>query len=204
MTLPTEPLSAPVLAAAPVSPPAVHVPGPGALAPKGEFTLRAAVGGCFIGALLAVTNVYMGLKTGWWESGSIIAAVLGFSGLSALGRRGGAAPTPQENNLTPTAACAVGAMPAAAGLLGSLPALALMGISVPVPGAWWPGASSLGVLGVLAAYLVRRRLIVDEELAVPHRRGHRGSHHRHAQVAGGWSGQDGPRCCWARGCSPWR
>ncbi|HEX8697461.1 MAG TPA: OPT family oligopeptide transporter [Myxococcaceae bacterium] len=166
MTLPTEPLSAPVLAAAHASPPAVHVPGPGALAPNGEFTLRAAVGGCFIGALLAVTNVYMGLKTGWWESGSIIAAVLGFSGLSALGRRGGAVPTPLENNLTTTAACAVGAMPAAAGLLGSIPALELMGISVSSFGvmAW---GISLGTLGVLAAYLVRRRLIIEESLAFP-------------------------------------
>lgn len=166
MTLPTEPLSAPSLAVAPASPPVVHVPGPGVLAPGGEFTLRAAVGGCVIGALLAVTNVYMGLKTGWWESGSIIAAVLGFSGLSALGRRGGPAPTPLENNLTATAACAVGAMPAAAGLLGSLPALELMGIAVPSWGIVVWGIA-LGALGVLAAYLLRQRLIVEEQLAFP-------------------------------------
>jgi putative OPT family oligopeptide transporter len=166
MTLPTEPLSAPVLAAGPASPPVVHVSGSGAPAPRGEFTLRAAVGGCVIGSLLAVTNVYMGLKTGWWESGSIIAAVLGFSGLSALSRRGGAVPTPVENNLTATAACAVGAMPAAAGLLGSLPALELMGITVPSWGVIVWGIA-LGALGVLAAYLVRRRLIIEEELAFP-------------------------------------
>jgi putative OPT family oligopeptide transporter len=166
MTLPTEPLSAPLLAAAPASSPVVHVPGPSAAVPQGEFTLRAAVVGCFIGALLAVTNVYMGLKTGWWESGSIIAAVLGFSGLSTLGRRRGAAPTPLENNLTATAACAVGAMPAAAGLLGSLPALELMKIDVSSWGVIIWGIA-LGALGVLAAYLLRRRLIIEEELAFP-------------------------------------
>jgi uncharacterized oligopeptide transporter (OPT) family protein len=168
MSLPSEePLSSPVLTAGPASPPAVQVEGKGMLASSGgEFTVRAAVGGCVIGSLLAVTNVYMGLKTGWWESGSIIAAVLGFSGLSALGRRGGLAPTPLENNLTATAACAVGAMPAAAGLLGSLPALQLMGVAVP---SWavivW--GIALGALGVLAAYLLRQRLIIEEQLAFP-------------------------------------
>jgi uncharacterized oligopeptide transporter (OPT) family protein len=132
----------------------------------GDFTLRALVGGCLIGSVLAVSNVYMGLKTGWWESGSISAAVLGFSGLSALGRRGGHVPTAQESNLAQTAASAVGAMPAAAGLLGSLPAMALLGIAVPAWGvvAW---GAALGVLGVLAAHLLRRRLLVDEKLPFP-------------------------------------
>ncbi|MDY7232777.1 OPT family oligopeptide transporter [Hyalangium rubrum] len=167
MSLPSEPLSSPVVLAAPPAPvPAMLVPSSGALAPSGEFTLRAMVGGCIIGSLLAVTNVYMGLKTGWWESGSIVAAVLGFSGLSALGRRGGAASTPLEVNLTQTAACAVGAMPAAIGLLGSLPALQMMDISVPSWGVIAFG-TALGVLGVLAAYLLRRRLIVEEGLAFP-------------------------------------
>lgn len=166
MSLPTEPLSPPAVAAPPAASPAVLVTGSGALAPAGELTVRAMVGGCIIGALLAVTNVYMGLKSGWWESGSIVAAVLGFSGLSFLGRRGGAPSTPLENNLTQTAACAVGAMPAAVGLLGSLPALEMMGVSVPSWGVITFGAA-LGVLGVLAAYLLRQRLIVEEGLAFP-------------------------------------
>jgi uncharacterized oligopeptide transporter (OPT) family protein len=136
------------------------------MAAGGEFTARALVGGCLIGALLAVSNVYMGLKTGWWESGSIMAAVLGFSGLSALGRRWGGAPGVLETNLTQTAASSMAAMLAAAGLLGSLPALALMGTSVPAWGvvAW---GASLGVMGVLATHLLRRRLLVEEALAFP-------------------------------------
>ncbi len=165
MTHPSEPAGSSALEA---SPPLREglLPGPGALAAGGELTVRAVVGGCLIGALLAVTNVYMGLKAGWWESGSIAAAVLGFSGLSALGRRGGAPSTPLENNLTQTLACAVGAMPAAAGLLGSLPALAMLGVEVSAWGvvAW---GVALGALGVLAAYLLRRRLMVEERLAFP-------------------------------------
>ncbi|MBN1207358.1 MAG: OPT/YSL family transporter [Myxococcaceae bacterium] len=166
MSVPSEPLEPPALPGAPAAPAAVLVSAPGALVSGGELTGRALVGGCLIGTGLAVTNVYMGLKTGFWESGSIVAAVLGFSGLSALGRRGGAMPTMLENNLTQSAACAVGAMPAAAGLLGSLPALTLLGYAVP---AWslvaWGAA--LGVLGVLAAYLLRQRLLVEEALAFP-------------------------------------
>jgi uncharacterized oligopeptide transporter (OPT) family protein len=160
MSVPPSPLGAPALA---VPPPE----GAEALvASGGELTVRALVGGCLIGALLAVTNVYTGLKTGFWESGSIIAAVLGFSGLAALGRRGGAAPTPLETHVTQTTASAVGAMPAAAGLLGSLPALALMSFPVPSWGvvAW---GAALGVLGVLAAYLLRQRLLVEERLPFP-------------------------------------
>jgi len=146
--------------------PAPPEPVQEAVAAGGEFTPRALIWGCLIGAGLAVSNIYMGLKTGLWESGSIMAAVLGFSGLSALGRRWGGGPGRLETNLTQTAASATGAMPAAAGLLGTLPALALMGITVP---AWsvvaWGAA--LGLLGVLASHLLRRRLLVDEALAFP-------------------------------------
>ncbi len=131
-----------------------------------ELTARALGMGLLIGGLLAITNVYMGLKTGWWESGSVTAAVLGFSALATVSRRRGAPYTPLENNLTQTAAAAVGAMPAAAGLLGALPALALLGTAVPGWGvAVWSVA--LGVLGVLAAHLLRRRLVDQEALPFP-------------------------------------
>jgi uncharacterized oligopeptide transporter (OPT) family protein len=60
----------------------------------------------------------------------------------------------------------VGAVPAAAGLLGALPALAMLGLEVPGWGvaAW---GLALGALGVLAAFLLRRRLIVEEGLPFP-------------------------------------
>ncbi|RKH06402.1 OPT family oligopeptide transporter [Corallococcus sp. CA053C] len=148
------------------------VPGPvvtkvGAPASEGrEWTARSLGMGLLIGALLAVTNLYMGMKTGWWDSGSITATVLGFSGLSAYGRRRGVPYTPLENNLTQTAASAVGAMPAAAGLLGALPALALLGVAVPGWGiaAW---GLVLGTVGVLVAGLLRRRLLEQEALPFP-------------------------------------
>jgi uncharacterized oligopeptide transporter (OPT) family protein len=131
-----------------------------------ELTARALGAGCAIGALLAVINVYMGLKTSWWESGCILASVLGFGILSPATRRGGAPYSALENNLTQTAASSVGAVPAAAGLLGALPALAMLGLEIPGWGvaAW---GLALGALGVLAGFLLRRRLIVEEGLPFP-------------------------------------
>jgi uncharacterized oligopeptide transporter (OPT) family protein len=116
--------------------------------------------------LLAVANVYVGLKTGWWESGTIIASVLAFSVMSVLTRRRAVPYSPLENNLTQTTAVSVGAMPAAAGLLGAIPALELLGVRPPAWGiACW--GIALGVLGVLTALALRRRLLEDEALPFP-------------------------------------
>ncbi|WP_404365534.1 OPT/YSL family transporter [Corallococcus coralloides] len=163
------PAAPPEVAAGPEAPAAVAAGMglAGAPAPEGrEWTARSLGMGLLIGALLAVTNLYMGMKTGWWDSGSITATVLGFSGLAAYGRRRGVPYTPLENNLTQTAASSVGAMPASAGLLGALPALAFLGMSVPGWGiaAW---GVVLGVLGVLVAGLLRRRLLEQEALPFP-------------------------------------
>jgi uncharacterized oligopeptide transporter (OPT) family protein len=130
-----------------------------------ELTARALVAGGLIGSVLAVTNVYMGLKTGFWESGCVLSSLLAFGGLSALSRRG-APPSPLETNLSQTAAVSVGAMPASAGLLGAVPALALLGTQPPgwAVALWGVG---LGALGVLFAFSLRRRLLEDEALPFP-------------------------------------
>jgi uncharacterized oligopeptide transporter (OPT) family protein len=126
---------------------------------------RAWVLGGALGVLFAVSNVYAGLKTGFWESGCVTSALLAFGGLSALGRFS-RPPSPLETNLSQTTAVAVGAMPASAGLMGTVPALALLGFS---PSGWavatW--GLSLGVLGVLFASVLRRRLLEEERLPFP-------------------------------------
>ncbi|RKH64613.1 OPT/YSL family transporter, partial [Corallococcus aberystwythensis] len=162
---PPEAAAGPEDSVPPVTPPGLGLAEPAASEGR-EWTARSLGMGLLIGALLAVTNLYMGMKTGWWDSGSITATVLGFSGLAAYGRRRGVPYTPLENNLTQTAASAVGAMPASAGLLGALPALALLGTGVPGWGiaAW---GLVLGVVGVLVAGLLRRRLLEQEALPFP-------------------------------------
>lgn len=132
----------------------------------GELTARALVGGCGVGVLLALVNLYMGLKTSWWESGCIIASVLGFGLLAPLSRRGGRPYSVRENVITLTVASSVGAVPAAAGLLGALPALSQLEVNVS-GGALAAWGVALGTLGVLAAFLLRRRLIVEESLPFP-------------------------------------
>ncbi|ATB30892.1 OPT/YSL family transporter [Melittangium boletus] len=135
------------------------------VAARAEWTTRALVMGGALGALLAVTNVYTGLKTGFWESGCVLSALLAFGGLSALGRRS-APPSLLETNLSQTTAVSVGAMPASAGLLGTVPALALMGMQ-PSSGAVAAWGLGLGTLGVLFAFALRRRLLEDEALPFP-------------------------------------
>ncbi len=130
------------------------------------LTARAIVAGCVIGALLAVANVYMALKTGIWDGGFPTGAILAF-GIVGVLSRGSAQPySAQENLVTQAVAAAACAMPATAGLLGALPALALMGHDYP---AWviagWGVA--LGAVGLAIALLLWRRLVREEALPFP-------------------------------------
>ncbi|OJT25303.1 hypothetical protein BO221_10915 [Archangium sp. Cb G35] len=129
------------------------------------MTARALVAGGLIGAVVAITNVYTGLKTGFWESGCVLSSLLAFGGLSAMARRGPPV-SPLETNLSQTAAVSVGAVPATAGLLGAVPALAMLGTQPPgwAVALWGVG---LGTLGVLFAFALRRRLLEDEALPFP-------------------------------------
>src|SRR5712691_910662 len=119
-----------------------------------DLTLRALASGLLVGALLCLANLYVGLKTGFWDGGQITSSILALSLASGHLNR-------LENNVAQTAACAVGAVPAAAGLLGSLPALQLMGVRVPAWGvAFW--GLALSVVGILLAAALRRRLLEEE------------------------------------------
>ena len=146
--------------------------------PEREGTPRAIAAGLAVGALLAVANLYVGLSVGFWDSGHVTAAVLAYALLSALGRAHGR----RETIFALTVAVAAGAMPAVTGLLGPIPALAQLA-SRAAPSAagasLWAAAArpsaallagwgaALGLLGVLLALLLRRRLIEDENLPFP-------------------------------------
>jgi putative OPT family oligopeptide transporter len=124
-----------------------------------DLTLRAIASGLLVGVLLCIANLYMGLKTGFWDGGHITASVLAMA--LASGKL-----TRLENNVAQTAACAVGGIPAAAGLLGAVPALQLLGFPMPTWGiALW--GLALGVVGVLLGLALRRRLLEEEELPFP-------------------------------------
>ena len=133
---------------------------------RDEVSLRAVLVGLGIGAVLAIGNVYIGLKTSWWDSGNVTAAVLGFA-LLAPGKRIGRRPySVLENNITQTTAGAVAIMPPALGLLGALPALELLGHRYPgwAVGIW---GLALAVFGILLAVPLRQRYLVAEPLPFP-------------------------------------
>ncbi len=127
-----------------------------------ELTFRAAAVGVLLGALLAAGNVYMGLRTGFWETGVVTATVIGAAVLPMVGRKF----DPVEITLVQSIAVSAGAVPATAGLLGAVPGLALLGASPP----WWTVVVlglGAGGLGLALAHALRRRLLEEEGLPFP-------------------------------------
>jgi uncharacterized oligopeptide transporter (OPT) family protein len=113
-------------------------PDPQFLAKRSEqpqFTLRALLLGLAIGVLIAFSNTYFGLQTGWISSMSMPSALIGFAyfkGLRALmgglgdsfARFGfGDSFSEVENVLVQTVAGSVGTMPLGCGFVGVVPAL---------------------------------------------------------------------------------
>lgn len=113
-------------------------PDPTFLAKRSEqpqFTLRALVIGLVIGVLIAFSNTYFGLQTGWISGMAMPSALIGFAyfkGLRALmcklgepmKRWGwGADFSEVENVLVQTVAGSVGTMPLGCGFVGVVPAL---------------------------------------------------------------------------------
>ena len=125
-----------------------------------ELTGRALVIGCAIGAVLATANVYMGLKTGFTDSGNVTASIIGFALLGVLHRLGGRASSALETNIAQSAATAAAGMAFTSGLGASIPALAMMNHHYP---AWalvvWSLAASL--LGIAIAARLRERLFAQ-------------------------------------------
>jgi uncharacterized oligopeptide transporter (OPT) family protein len=139
---------------------------PRSFPPARELSLRAVLAGCAIGSVLAVGNVYMGLKTGWGDQGNITASLAGFAVFAFARRFGRADYSPLENNITQTVASSAAGMSFTAGLVSAFPALSMMGHTYPswAIGAW---AVALGAAGVLIALLLRERLIAQEKLPFP-------------------------------------
>jgi OPT family oligopeptide transporter len=131
-----------------------------------ELTPRAIGAGAGVGAVLAIGNVYMGLKTGWWDSGNITAAVLGFGLLAPSARRSGRPYSLFENNVTQTLAGSAAIMPGVLGLLGALPALELLDhhYATWAVGLW---GIALALFGIFLAVPLRRRFVVSEPLPFP-------------------------------------
>jgi uncharacterized oligopeptide transporter (OPT) family protein len=150
----------------PVSPSSSSPTSPPPLAAGPDLTLRAVLAGLVLGAVLSVANVYIGLKSNFWDSGNLTAAVLAFALCAPGARLRGRPYSLLENNITQTMAGSAASMPATLGILGALPALELLGHHYPTWGlaAW---GLALALFGILLAVPLRQRYVVNEPLPFP-------------------------------------
>lgn len=126
------------------------------------MTVRAIIAGCLAGAVVACTNVYIGLKIGWTFGASIIAAVLSYAFFALIGKR----LSVLETNIAQTAGSSAGGMAGAAGLVNVIPAMEMLGYHYD----WqtllmW--AISVSFLGVFFAVPLRRQFIEIDKLRYP-------------------------------------
>lgn len=131
-----------------------------------QLTVRAALTGVLLGGVLSVTNLYVGIRTGWTLGVGLTSVILAFALFRLLGRLGlGRDMTILENNAMQSIATAAGYMTAP--LISSIPAYMLVtGTVVPATHvAIWMIVLSL--LGVLFAFPLKKRFINDEQMPFP-------------------------------------
>lgn len=132
-----------------------------------QATLRAVLTGMLLGAVLALCNIYSGLKIGWSSNMSVTAALLGFGAWQLIRATTRARPFGiLENNVNQTAASA-GAAISSAGLVAPIPALTMLtGQALPwhLLALW---VFSVAILGVLVGVIMRRQMLLEEQLPFP-------------------------------------
>lgn len=135
-----------------------------------QLSVRSIVLGMLIGAVMSISNLYVGLKTGWGLGVTITACIIAYAVFRALAvvipRYRKDPFTILENNTMSSAASAAGYM-ASAGLVSAIPALYLTtGRALN----WWEMMLWLGavsVLGVFMAVPLKRQLINIDQLPFP-------------------------------------
>ncbi|KAG1775683.1 OPT oligopeptide transporter protein-domain-containing protein [Suillus placidus] len=88
---------------------------PGSPVEDQQLTVRAVLVGCILGGIIAASNIYLGLKTGWTFGASLFGSIIGFAILKPLSRSaptflGGGYFGPKENNVCQSAATSAGSL----------------------------------------------------------------------------------------------
>lgn len=145
-------------------------PGSAALPGEGrQLTLRAALTGMALGALLSVCNLYAALRIGLSFNMSITAALLGYGFWTAAHHVSGRRIRPLgllENNINQTA-CSAGALVPSAGLVTTIPALTIV-TGAELPWAWlalW--VLSVCLVGIVVAIALRPQMLQVDNLPFP-------------------------------------
>ncbi len=131
-----------------------------------QLTLRSALTGMLLGGVLCLTNLYVGIRTGWTLGVGITSVILSFAMFKALAKIGlGHEMTVLENNAMQSIATSAGYMTGP--LISSVAAyMSVTGVVIP-----WQHTMIwlivLGVLGVLFAFPLKKRFINDEQMPFP-------------------------------------
>jgi uncharacterized oligopeptide transporter (OPT) family protein len=140
-----------------------------------QLTVRAVVTGSLLGFLLAFTNLYVGLKTGWGLGVAITASILAFSLWNVL-LKIRVARTPLsilETNCLQSTASSAG-YSTGNSMVSATPALLLLSVSAANPGGQhlpWAALAAwvffVAMLGVCLAVPMKRNMINQERLRFP-------------------------------------
>ena len=131
-----------------------------------QLTVRSALTGMIIGGVLSLTNLYVGIRTGWTLGIGITSVILAFAFFKAMSRLNiGRELTLLENNAMQSIATSAGYMTAP--LISSMAAYMLVtGRVVPMfQTLVW--IVLLSLLGVLFAFPLKKRVINDEQMPFP-------------------------------------
>jgi len=131
-----------------------------------QLTIRSAITGMLLGGILSLTNLYVGIKTGWTLGVGITSVILSFAVFRFLAKLNlSHEMTILENNAMQSIATSAGYMTAP--MMASLPAYMMVtGQVIPMwQTFWWIIVMSL--LGVLFAFPLKKRFINDEQLPFP-------------------------------------
>ena len=133
-----------------------------------QLTVRAVITGMILGGLMALSNLYVSLKTGWSLGVTITAAILAFGIWTAIGKifRSLDPFGPLENNAMQSVASAAGYM-TGGGTVAAIPALMMVTGYKFTPASMMIWIGVLAFLGVFVAIPLKRQLINVEQLRFP-------------------------------------
>ncbi|MFN3454719.1 MAG: OPT family oligopeptide transporter [Pseudobdellovibrio sp.] len=131
-----------------------------------QLTIRSALTGMILGGILSLTNLYIGIKTGWTLGVGISSVILSYAFFKLMARmKMGSPMSILENNAMQSIATSAGYMTAP--MMASIPAYMMVTNEV-IPmwqTFWW--IVCLAILGVLFAFPLKKRFINDEQMPFP-------------------------------------
>ncbi|AKT38974.1 OPT family oligopeptide transporter [Chondromyces crocatus] len=131
-----------------------------------QLTWRSAITGMLLGGFLSLTNLYIGMRTGWSLGVGITSVILAFAVFRVLSRLGiGREMTILENNAMQSIATSAGYVNSP--LFSSFAAYSMVTMAI-IPmyqAVVW--LLCLALLGVLFAFPLKKRFINDEQLPFP-------------------------------------